>query len=354
MRLDSPTGTLVGTTPTITPTGGWQTFKDVSLDLTSPPTGTHELFLVFRKQGSTQNLFNVNWFEVVGKGAATTASPEVTATADAAHRHRAAGRQVRRHGDRPRGQGAHLRVGLRRARHRPLTPRRPRTRATRHPAPGNYPSTLTVTDKRAASRPSRFRSKVDSASCSATFRDDFNGSDLDSSWSVIRRDQTLTVTDGALNIVTQNGDVYQTANTAKNIVLRTAPSGAWTITTKLNVKGNVQYQQAGLIVYGDDDNYTKFDRVATNAATGGRRGEVRVHQRGRGHAAQRQRGRHGQPGGGVPGRLLHGDRSPTGRKIKGEYSTDGTTWTKVGQAAALPRQRQGRLLRAVQRGGHAT
>ena len=61
----------------ITPTGDWQIFKDVKLDLATPPTGTHELFLVFRNRGSTQNLFNVNWFEVVGKGAATTASPEV-------------------------------------------------------------------------------------------------------------------------------------------------------------------------------------------------------------------------------------------------------------------------------------
>ena len=77
VRLDSPTGTLVGTTATITPTGDWQVFKDVQLNLTSPPTGTHELFLVFRNRGSTQNLFNVNWFEFVGKGAATTASPEV-------------------------------------------------------------------------------------------------------------------------------------------------------------------------------------------------------------------------------------------------------------------------------------
>src|SRR3954452_13998628 len=80
-RIYSPTGTLVGTTPTITPTGGWQTFTDGSLNLATPPTGTHELFLVFRNKGSTQNLFNVNWFEVVGKGAAVTASPEASATA---------------------------------------------------------------------------------------------------------------------------------------------------------------------------------------------------------------------------------------------------------------------------------
>ena len=81
VRLDSPTGTLVGTTANITPTGDWQVFKDVSLDLTKPPTGTHELFLVFRNRGSTQNLFNVNWFDVLGKGAATTAAPEASIVA---------------------------------------------------------------------------------------------------------------------------------------------------------------------------------------------------------------------------------------------------------------------------------
>ena len=64
-----------------TPTGGWQTFKDVQLNLTNPPTATTELFLVFRNRGSTQNLFNVNWFEVVGKGAAVTASSEATISA---------------------------------------------------------------------------------------------------------------------------------------------------------------------------------------------------------------------------------------------------------------------------------
>ena len=49
VHLDSPSGTLVGTTANITPTGGWQTYKTVSLPLTNPPAGTHELFLVFRK-----------------------------------------------------------------------------------------------------------------------------------------------------------------------------------------------------------------------------------------------------------------------------------------------------------------
>ena len=82
VHLDSPSGTLVGTTANITPTGGWQTYKTVSLPLTNPPAGTHELFLVFRKPGSTNSLMNMNWLEFIGKGAAVTAAPDVTASAD--------------------------------------------------------------------------------------------------------------------------------------------------------------------------------------------------------------------------------------------------------------------------------
>src|SRR3954464_11552186 len=51
------------------------------MPLPNPPTGTHELFLVFRNKGSTQSLFNVNWIESIGKGAAVTAAPDVTASA---------------------------------------------------------------------------------------------------------------------------------------------------------------------------------------------------------------------------------------------------------------------------------
>ena len=49
-------------------------------------------------------------------------------------------------------------------------------------------------------------------------------------------------------------------------MLRPAPAGALTITTKLNHKGTAQYQQGGIIVYGDDDNYIKLDRTSTNTA----------------------------------------------------------------------------------------
>ena len=113
----------------------------------------------------------------------------------------------------------------------------------------------------------RSRSRRAPRGCIANaIRDDFNGTELGAGWSVVRRDGTLTVANGVVTIPTQAGDLYQTANTAKNVVLRTAPTGACTMTAKINHKGLVQYQQGGIIVYGDDDNYVKLDRTATNTA----------------------------------------------------------------------------------------
>ena len=172
--------------------------------------------------------------------------------------------------------------------------------------------------------------------CVNGYKDDFNGGDLGAGWDVMRRDQTLTVADGMLTIPAQAGDVYQTANNAKNLVLRTAPAGAWTFTTKLNFKGLVQYQQAGIMVYGDDDNFTKFDRVSTNAASATRPSRSSS-------SSTRSRARRA-----TPPRTPRATSPPTfandlfmrvksdGTNITGEYSVDGTTWTAVGRSAALP------------------
>ncbi len=66
----------------------------------------------------------------------------------------------------------------------------------------------------------------------------------------------------------RNGDIYGTDNTGPtNFILQTAPTGDWTLETK--VDGSLldeQYQQAGLIVHADDDNYVKFDFIADNQA----------------------------------------------------------------------------------------
>ena len=82
-RLDSPTGPLAGSVA-VAPTGGWQNWANVTMNLPTPPEGTHELFLVFVNPtaAGTDGLLNLNYFTALGKGAAISASPEVTASAE--------------------------------------------------------------------------------------------------------------------------------------------------------------------------------------------------------------------------------------------------------------------------------
>lgn len=57
--LDKDTGTPIGTC-TVSPTGGYQTWIDVSCTLPTPLTGSHDVYLVFNGTGT--NLFSVKWF----------------------------------------------------------------------------------------------------------------------------------------------------------------------------------------------------------------------------------------------------------------------------------------------------
>ena len=165
------------------------------------------------------------------------------------------------------------------------------------------------------------------------FTDEFNGSDLASpTWSVVRRDQQLTVSDGLLRIPAQVGDVYADVNTAKNLAMRDLPAGAWEATAKLAFKGTTQYHQAGLIVYGDDDNFTKFGRIA-HTTTGDEKFEF-IHEN-----AGAPRNDAADSTGNLPAGFPDGfwvRITSDGTNVTGAYSTDGTAWTPVGRPAPLP------------------
>ena len=59
LRLNSPTGTIVGTVP-VTSTNGWNNYKTISVTLNGI-RGIHKLYLCYA--GESENLFNLNWFE---------------------------------------------------------------------------------------------------------------------------------------------------------------------------------------------------------------------------------------------------------------------------------------------------
>ncbi|WP_431934014.1 carbohydrate-binding protein [Nonomuraea jabiensis] len=76
VRAGSSTGTLLGTL-TVSNTGGWDTFTDVSAALSNAPGGTTKLFLVFKGVSGQGNLFDVDAFTfTTGSAPSTTVEGE--------------------------------------------------------------------------------------------------------------------------------------------------------------------------------------------------------------------------------------------------------------------------------------
>ncbi|WP_329091393.1 ThuA domain-containing protein [Streptosporangium sp. NBC_01469] len=259
---NADTGTLVGSVD-ITPTGGWQTFQDITVDLTNVPATTGPLFFIVRKPASAANdayLLNFNWVDFIGQGATDNQRPTVTVAAT------------------PTTGVAPLKVDFTSTatdpdNNTPLTYKwnfgvngspEPTTANASHTytAPGTYTATVTVTDTKGASTSKTVSIKVDppSTTCFTGRSDDFLGTSLDRDrWSVVREDQNLRVADGKLILPTSLTEIYNTgAGTVTNITVQPLPQGAWTATTKVTMAASQQYQQAGLVVYGDDNNYAKM------------------------------------------------------------------------------------------------
>ncbi|MEU8628887.1 PQQ-dependent sugar dehydrogenase [Streptomyces sp. NPDC048669] len=67
VRAGSPTGTLLSTL-TVPPTGDWETFTDVSADVSNAPSGSTGLFLVFKGPTGQGNLFDLDAFTFETQG----------------------------------------------------------------------------------------------------------------------------------------------------------------------------------------------------------------------------------------------------------------------------------------------
>ena len=128
-----------------------------------------------------------------------------------------------------------------------------------------------------------------------------------------------------------NGSIYQAGTSAVNIITQPAPtSGVWTVTAAVEVSALDQnYQQAGLRLYSDDDNWASVHMIS---AGGTRQFEFIYEAAGtpRNEAAD-----HSDP---LPANAplayfvrIHSD----GTNITGQYSFDGDTWTNVGRPAPL-------------------
>ncbi|WP_433825744.1 family 43 glycosylhydrolase [Actinoplanes sp. CA-015351] len=86
--------------------------------------------------------------------------------------------------------------------------------------------------------------------------DEFDGADP--AWSWVRGGSAnAVVNSGNLVWPTQNAELYLSTNTA-SVLLRDAPSGDFTVETKLTFDGTRGNQQAGLLLYQNDDRWFKL------------------------------------------------------------------------------------------------
>ncbi|MFD4975499.1 ThuA domain-containing protein [Streptomyces sp. NPDC058424] len=258
---DPENGKLVGTAD-VTGTGGWQKYVDVTMKLTNASTDSGPLYFVVRKPASAGDdafLINANWVDFIGKGVTDSQRPVVTASAN------------------PTSGTAPMKVDFTASAtdpdgNLPLTykwdfgvkgaPQPTTANASyTYSAPGTYTASVTVTNAKGAATTKEISIKVEASNtlCLSGRSDDFLGTELNHDrWSVIRENQDLKVADGKLVIPTSNTDIYGSNSGSPNIVVQPAPSGAWMATTKVTLNARDAYQQAGLILYGDDDNYAKM------------------------------------------------------------------------------------------------
>ena len=92
------------------------------------------------------------------------------------------------------------------------------------------------------------------------FQDDFEGR-LSEGWSWVREQpQTWSLRKGALVVRTLPGTLWGSTNTAKNLLLRELPSheSDWAAEVRVSLHPSLDGEQAGLLLYGDDDNYIKL------------------------------------------------------------------------------------------------
>ncbi|MFC8923921.1 ThuA domain-containing protein [Cellulosimicrobium sp. NPDC057127] len=265
LRWDDPEGPEIGSA-TVPVTGDWQEYTDVRVELADVPSGTGTLYLVQTEGGS-----NVNWMEIEGRGVTDNVRPSIdsfdvtplegtaplTVTASVAATD-PEDDAITFAWDAGLGDGF-VDGGD--------------TFEVTYDEPGEYRLQVRATDERGAYSVEYTTVTVEEPTtepglCFAGRSDDFLGSELDEDrWTVLNRDQNLAVTDGHVVLPTTATDFYGTNNTAvPNLVLQDLPDGPFTATAKLTLPARQQYQQAGLLIWEDQDNYAKMVIQGRSAA----------------------------------------------------------------------------------------
>jgi PKD repeat protein/glucose/arabinose dehydrogenase len=346
LRAGSPSGALVATIP-VPQTAGYVTVPPAEV---TDPGGTTNLHAVFRTTANNQ--FTVDSFDFVGKGVSVNAAPYVAV--DATPASGAAPLEVEfattvsdPEGDEPFSYAWDLGDGTTSTEASPTHT---------YAEPGDYTAKVTVTD--AAGRSKAVSTKVVATTppmppieCAdpdapVEFGDEFEADRLDGCrWdAVVRPDLTaMRMADGVLSVDTLAGDINGGSNDdPSNFVLQAAPGGDWTLETRMRAPLAERYQLAGFMVYGNDDDYVKFDVVSFNGAgaTVDLRAELVSENDGQfGNGGNRSV----TLGSGAESGWWHLRLTKAGNTYSGWVSDGGSEWTSLGQAVTneIPNPRFG-------------
>ena len=269
-------------------TGGWQTYTDVTVDL-SPPAPRPGRCSSSPEPGRRHDgrLFNVNWVDFIGRGVTDNAPPAVTASATpptgtAPLTVAFTGTATDAEGDTPLtyawdfGDGGTADDGQRQPHlHQPGHLHR---HPDRHRQPGRQARTPRVP----------VRVDAPNTSCFGARSDDFDGTALDRDrWTtVVRENQTLLASRRLAGAADRASVTSTAAATTPPTSCSSRPRPVPGRRPRRSpCRSTANYQQAGLIVYGDDDNYAKLDLLYN----GSRRVEFIRETRRRRRATRRRR-----------------------------------------------------------------
>lgn len=165
------------------------------------------------------------------------------------------------------------------------------------------------------------------------YDDQFTAPSLNPKWHWVRNHPhywSVTTHPGYLRIITEATDIWQGYN-ATPVLLENAPAGDFAISTYVRITPTEDYQQGGIIMYGDDNNYVRIT-YGYLAGLGCQLGfQANAHFTGKEHHLTSSAKR--------PGYFLQLDKR--GGTYVGYCSENGVAWAQVGttdQSALHPSQ----------------
>jgi PKD repeat protein/type 1 glutamine amidotransferase len=162
--------------------------------------------------------------------------------------------------------------------------------------------------------------------------DEFDGTSLNSKWTVLRSaGGGPQVQNGSLGLPILQGDFIANDPLASNTLLQDAPSGKWTVTTRLDTSAiDANGEQAGLVIW-KSENPNSFSKIVAIQSNGGTDQFEHIVTQSGSVNPPIANSITPAPGGQLPDHVLLRARYD-GSKVTAEFSADnGATWTLIGQ-----------------------